>query len=126
MNSDTQEHCDRLLDFAKEELYHLVNNHFSGFGEKLSIIVRSVRRDDSEDVWIDDRRGVRRRYKLIDAPEVDITLELSDDYDFFDRHIDIDGCCNLPHTIAYVSHTGNNKIFLDIELMRDAKILMSM
>lgn len=126
MNSDIEEHCGRLLDSAREELYHLINNYFSGFGEKLYVIVRSVKRDDdAQDGWVDSY-GVVKLYKQIDAPEVDITLALSDDYDFFGRHIDIDGCVGLPHTVAYVSYTGNNKIFLDMEFMRDTKILTSM
>lgn len=125
MTSDIEEHCSRLLDSAREELYHLINNYFSGFGEKLYIIVRSVTRDDDQDGWIDSY-GVVKRYKQIDAPKLDITLALPDDYDFFDRHIDIDGCVDLPQTVAYVSYTGNNKIFLDMEFMRATKILMSM
>lgn len=122
MTSDIEEHCGRLLDSAREELYHLINNHFSGFGEKLYIIVRSVTRDDAQDGWIDSC-GVAKRYKQIDSPKLDITLA---HYDFFGRHIDIDGCVDLPQTVAYISYTGNNKIILDMEFMRDTKILMSM
>ena len=125
MNSDIEEHCGRLLDSAREELYHLINNDFSGFGEKLCIIVRSVRRDYAQDVWVGNS-GASYRYKKAEPPKVDITLSLSDDYELFDKHIDIDGCVDLTKTAAYVSYTGNNKIFLDMEFMRDTKILMSM
>lgn len=75
-----------------------------------------------------DRRWARvsHRYKQRDNPKVDITLALSDDYEIFGKHIELDGWTDLWGTIAYVSYTGNNRIFLDMELMRDAKILMSM
>lgn len=126
MNSDIEEHCGRLLDSAREELYHLINNYFSGFGEKVYIIVRSVRRDGDQDGWITSYGGVRHRYKQLNNTKVDITLALPDDYELFDKHIDIDDCVDLPSTVAYVSYTGNNRIFLDMRAMRDEKILMSM
>lgn len=132
MNSDIEEHCGRLLDSAREELFSFLENHLvkiypSLLKQKhLYILIRGVRRE-SEIGAIEHAYGGRRYYSTsYSTPTVDITIGPTKDCDILRDYLNLDGVCVLPKTIEYFHQTRDDEIFLDMERMRDLKILMSM
>lgn len=133
MNSDIEEHCRRLLGSAREELFSFLENHLvkiypSLLKQKhLYILIRGVRIEEKI-VKIEQAYGSRYYSTSCSTPIADITIRPTRDCAIFRNwdYLKIDGVFGLPKTIQYLSQTRDDEIFLDMEGMRDLKILMSM
>lgn len=134
MNSDIEEQCGRLFDSAREELFSFLENHLAKIypsllkQKHLYISIRGVRREEKIDKIEHAYGGVRYYSTSYSSPIADITISSTRGCDIFRNwnYLKIDGVCDLPKTIQYFCHTGDDEIFLDMERMRDLKILMSM
>lgn len=127
MNSDTR----LLLRAAEEELFDLIENHLSELhpslknDKRLYILIRGITRE-KETEEIQQSYSISRYFSSSYlSSKVDLTISPSRAYDIFSNYLNINDCF-LPATTQYCHQTRGIEISLDMELMRDAKILMSM